>query len=449
MEDFEVIASIIQQERPTTTITTDTTLLHTQAVDGVEPRVIVTPDTSDDMAGIVQVLSNYPLTMLVSGGGTQLNEGGLPEHIDVLLKTTALKQVLEHEAPDLTCQCEAGITLEALQQKLALHGQHLAIDAPYPELSTIGGILAANSSGPKRFRYGIARDLVIGMRVIQANGEIARSGGRVVKNVAGYDLNKLYIGSRGTLGIIIEANFKLHPLPEKEQTLLLTADRLEDLIQTIIELTQSQLTPSAIELLTSDITTATSGRQITNGGNRYTLAVDYEGSTITIVRQIDETRKIANRHHTQIKHDLTGTEQDTFWRTVRNHMHGILTCKVSILVSQLGTYIQDVERICHEHNLSASIVAHAGNGILFIELPVAEALYTHQDVSHVLEIVTLLRQRASEMAGFLIIERCPTQLKPYLDIWGETGGNFYLMQRLKQQFDPQGLFVRGRFLGGL
>lgn len=449
MNDFDAIAKQILPESLRSTTITQIEQLQAQAIDGVEPRLIISPHNCDDMQSLVQLLNKYPLTILVSGGGTQLNAGGLPEHIDVLLKTTALNQVMEHEAPDLTCQCEAGITLQTLQRQLASKGQHLALDAPNPELSTIGGILATNSSGPKRLRYGTARDLVIGMQVLLANGEIARSGGRVVKNVAGYDLNKLYIGSYGTLGILTSVNFKLHPLPEQERTLLLTAKRLEDLIQTTITLNQSSLAPAAIELISNDVAKDIIGQPLSTASHRYTLAVNYEGSTIAITRQIDETRKIANRHDTQIKADLTDPEQGTFWSKIRERMHGTLTCKVSILVSQQSMYIHAVERICHEHDLQASIVAHAGNGILFIGLPVAKAAYTHQDIYIIQDIVTRLRLAASDMAGFLIIERCPTLLKPYLDIWGDVQGNFYLMQRLKQQFDPQGLFVRGRFLGGL
>jgi glycolate oxidase FAD binding subunit len=458
MEDFDTLARIVQQSMPGASVATDKRLLHSLAVDGVDPGLVVTPDTIENMVSIIQQARQYPLTVLPSGGGTQLNAGGLPEKIDILLKTTALNHVLEHEAADLTCFVEAGITLEALQQQLATRGQLLAIDPPNPDCSTIGGILATNSSGPKRFRYGTARDLVIGLQVLLANGEIARSGGRVVKNVAGYDLNKLYIGSYGTLGIIVTANFKLHPIPETERTLLLSYPNIHDLIQTVIALTNSPLTPSAIELLTSEVSTAINQDDAPQQSTHYTLAVDFEGSTIAMTRQIDETLKIANQHHALSKDDITGQEQDNFWQTIRKRMHGNLTCKVGILVSQQAAYIQHIEKICHEQHLDATIIAHAGNGILYITINIARDLdrsdlareqTSDEEVVRILETITALRQRAYEMKGFLIIERCPTMLKRYLSIWGETGAGFYLMQRLKQQFDPQGLFVRGRFVGGL
>src|SRR5207245_1899044 len=175
--------------------------------------------------------------------------GGLSDHIDVLIETNRLTQLLEHEAADLTCHIEAGLTLAELQAQLATKGQQLALDPPDATQATIGGLLASNASGPKRLRYGSARDLVIGLHVVQANGELSRSGGHVVKNVAGYDLNKLYIGSLGTLGIIIDANFKLHPLPLAERTLLLTCTTARDAMHMVIALLGSLLTPSAIELI--------------------------------------------------------------------------------------------------------------------------------------------------------------------------------------------------------
>jgi glycolate oxidase FAD binding subunit len=443
MEDIDTLASIVQQSTPGASVATERELLHSLAVDGVVPGLVVTPDTIEDMASVIQSLSQYPLTVLARGGGTQLNAGGLPEHIDILLKTTALNHILEHEAADLTCYVEAGITLETLQQQLATRGQRLAIDAPNAARSTIGGILATNSSGPKRFRYGTARDLVIGLHVLLASGEIARSGGRVVKNVAGYDLNKLYIGSYGTLGIIVSANFKLHPIPETERTLLLAYHNIDDLVQTVIALTNSPLTPSAIELLNREINTVINQDSRPKQDKGYTLAVDFEGSTIAITRQVDETLKIAKQHLVLSMVEIVDREQDSFWQTVRECMHGILTCKVGILMSQQAAYIQQVERICHEHHLDATIVAHAGNGILYVELAADE------EIERILETITALRQCAYEMKGYLIVERCPTEIKRHVSIWGETGPSFYLMQRLKQQFDPQGLFVRGRFLGAL
>ncbi len=249
MTKIETFAAAISQYTPTVQVMTDPDTLRDYAVDGLLPRIVVIPETGEQVAQIVALTSQHDLTLMARGGGSRTNLGAIPDQIDVLLETSQLTRLLEHEAPDLTCHVEAGITLAALQEQLAAKGQWLALDPPDAQQATLGGILASNASGPKRLRYGSARDLVIGLHVVQANGEIARSGGRVVKNVAGYDLNKLYIGSLGTLGIIVEANFKLQPLPADERTLLLSFPNATDAMQMVIALLGSLLTPSAIELI--------------------------------------------------------------------------------------------------------------------------------------------------------------------------------------------------------
>src|SRR6266852_8165114 len=244
MVEIETFATTIQQYAPTVQVTSEPGELRNYAVDGLLPRLVVIPDSVEQVAQIVALTNQQGLKLLTRGGGSRINLGGIPEQIDILLETTKLTRLLEHEAPDLTCHVEAGITLAELQTKLATKGQRLALDPPNAQQATIGGILASNASGPKRLRYGTARDLVIGLHVVQASGEVARSGGSVIKNVAGYDLNKLYIGSLGTLGIIVEANFKLQPLPINERTLILTFSNAEDAIGTVIALMGSLLTPS-------------------------------------------------------------------------------------------------------------------------------------------------------------------------------------------------------------
>src|SRR5438876_7173269 len=243
MAEIETFATTLQQNSTTIRTISDPDELRNYAVDGVLPRFAVIPETVDQVSQIVALANEQGLTLITRGGGSRLNLGGIPERFDILLETTKLTRLLEHEAPDLTCHVEAGITLAELQAKLATKGQRLALDPPDAQQATIGGILASNASGPKRLRYGTARDMVIGLRVVQARGEVARSGGSVVKNVAGYDLNKLYIGSLGTLGIIVEVNFKLQPLRTNERTLILTFSNVEDAMGTVIALLGSLLTP--------------------------------------------------------------------------------------------------------------------------------------------------------------------------------------------------------------
>jgi glycolate oxidase FAD binding subunit len=444
MGEIEALVSSLQQQVPDAELATDPDTLHRYTVDGILPRLVVTPSTVEDAARIVALTHQHDLKLMARGGGSHMNLGGLPEQIDVLLKTSKLTRLLEHEAPDLTCHVEAGMTLADLQAQLAKQGQRLALDPPDATQTTIGGILATNATGPKRLRYGTARDLVIGLHVIQANGEIAHSGGRVVKNVAGYDLNKLYIGSLGTLGLIAKANFKLHPIPAAERTLLLTYTNAEEAMRTTIAITGSQLSPGAIELIDAGAAndmTDFFGQNLP--GNGYTLAVNFEGSKATINRQIDELHLLARKYNALLANDLEGDDQERFWQAIREHMQGTLTCKVAILVSQVAPYLQHIEQICRKHDLEASIIAHAANGILYIELRPGDA------EQRLVEAIATLRLHAQEARGSLVVERCPVVLKRRINIWGEPGTNFSMMQRLKQQFDPKETFTKGRFLGGL
>ncbi len=444
MTKIETFAADVSQYASTTQVTTDPDALRNYAIDGLLPRIVVIPATVDQVGQIVALASQHGLTLMARGGGSRTNLGAILDQFDTLLETNRLTRVLEHEAPDLTCHVEAGITLAALQEQLATKGQRLALDPPDAQQATLGGILASNASGPKRLRYGSARDLVIGLHVVQANGEVARSGGRVVKNVAGYDLNKLYIGSLGTLGIIVEANFKLQPLPVAERTLLLSFANASDAMQMVIALLGSLLTPSAIELIdpgaASDMNDFFGLKLPVNG---YSLAIDFEGTVTNIDRQVDEARLLARNHGALMGDDLTGNDQDQFWNVVREHTQGSVTCKAAILVSKVASYLQTVEHIGRRHELEAAIVGHAGNGILYIELRPADA------TQRLIEAIAELRLNAQEAHGSMVVERCPIDLKRRISVWGEPGSDFYMMQRLKQQFDPKGTFVKGRFVGGL
>jgi len=444
MAEIKTFAATVQQFASAVQIIDDPDELRNYALYGLLPRLAVIPETVEQVGQVVACANQQGLTLLTRGGGSHINLGGIPEHFDILLETARLTRLLEHEAPDLTCHVEAGITLTTLQAQLATKGQWIALDPPNAQQTTIGGILASNASGPKRLRYGTARDIVIGLHVVQASGEIARSGGRVVKNVAGYDLNKLYIGSLGTLGVIVEANFKLQPFPEKERTLILTFSNAADAMRTVIAILGSLLTPSAIELIdsgaASDMDDFFGLNLPTNG---YTLAVNFEGIPTAIDRQLDEMRMLARKNSALLGDELVGEAQTQFWNVVREHTQGSVTCKAAILVSQMATYLQTIEQVCRRHELEAAVVAHAGNGILYIELRPSDA--THRLV----EAITELRFHAQEARGSMVVERCPIDLKRRISVWGEPGSDFYLMQRLKQQFDLKGTFVRGRFVGGL
>ena len=444
MGESSLLAQHLQAQLPSLTLLQEAKQRHTYAVDNVEPACILIPDTIEEAAQAVALVHRHQGSIQARGNGTFMHLGGIPQPFDATLLTTRLNRLLEHEAADLTCRVEAGMPLATLQTLLASKGQRLPLDPPHAEQVTIGGLLAANASGPKRLLYGTARDLVIGLRVIQANGEIAKSGGRVVKNVAGYDLNKLFIGSLSTLGIIIEANFKLQPLPPAEHTLLLTYTNVDDAMHTVTQLLGSALAPTALELIDSGAASIMCDFHGLNlPVNGYTLAVNFEGNASTIERQINETRLLARKQYALLGEDLTKHAQEHFWQTIRQQTQGTLTCKVSLLPSQIPHYLRILSSTCHQYNLEATNIAHAGNGIVYTELQPVDA------IPRLVASLAALRSAVQALRGSLVIERCPTQLKQHIDVWGEPGAAFKMMQRLKSQFDPQGTFIKGRFLGGL
>src|SRR5271169_406787 len=189
------------------------------AVDGVQPQMVIEPGSPDEIARVLKTASSAGLQVIPRGGATKMGWGNPPRGSDLIISTRRLNRIVEHAWGDMTATVEAGCTLRQLQQTLAEHGQRLALDPLWPEKATMGGILATNDSGPLRIRFGSLRDLIIGITLALPDGTLAKSGGKVVKNVAGYDLPKLATGSLGTLGIITQAIFRLHPVPRETRTL--------------------------------------------------------------------------------------------------------------------------------------------------------------------------------------------------------------------------------------
>lgn len=443
MLDVSLLTNQLHAAAPQAILLTEPDDVKLFALDEVTPRLAALPASIEEAAAIMKYASEQHLTVLPIGGGTDLELGQPPDQYDLALSTTRLNALLEHEAADLTCSVQAGITLADLQQQLKTKGQFLALDPPNPEHATIGGILAANASGPKRLRFGSARDLVIGLRVVLADGTIARSGGKVVKNVAGYDLNKLYTGSLGTLGIIVEANFKLIPCPEQEQTLLVAFESVEKAMQVVIGLLSSVVTPTALELLDPAAQQAIQQQtQQTLPASTALLAISFAGGAKAVARQISDTQALAARGGNPAGL-LEADAHIRFWDATRQQQNGPITCKVSLLMDEVAPFLAGAQNICQEHQLASSAIAHAGSGIIYLQLQPADA------PERLASAISQLRALAQNSKGSLIVTRAPASLKAKISVWGEPRPDLKLMQTLKQKFDPAGTLVKGRFVGGL
>jgi glycolate oxidase FAD binding subunit len=428
--------------------------LSAYAVDGVAPKVALFPGDSAEVARVVHAAAAEGLAVLPRGGGTMLSLGRPPERAGVVIGLRRMNRVLEHEPADLTVTVEAGITLEALNRRLAAHGQTLPVDAPHEERATIGGIISANASGPRRLGYGAVRDRLIGIKLVDAHGRVIKGGGKVVKNVAGYDLCKLFTGALGSLGIVIEATFKLAPLPKSRGTLLGAFVTLEDALACAAVLMHTTLRPIALDLLNGTAYRLAAPRAGLPGISErdYFLALAFDGIAAAVERQHALAHKaIAEGKGKPLLIDESGAH-DAFWREVV--ATGRRTDRPSSMITKAATRLSDLARLIHGHealaestHLEAGIDAHMAGGVI------RTAWWAEGggpgEAKALSETAATLRKATANGGGTFILEGATTAIKRSIDPWGETGSDFPIMRNLKQQFDPARIMNPGRFVGGL
>src|SRR5271154_5763589 len=250
------------------------------AVRGVQPRLVLEPADEQQLAAVLRLANDANLAVIPRGGGTKLSWGNPPTRADVILSTARLDKIIEHAWADLTVSVEAGCTIQKLQTALAQHGQRLALDPLWPERATIGGVLSTNDSGSLRLRFGSLRDLIIGVTIALPDGTLASSGGKVVKNVAGYDLPKLITGALGTLAVITRAVFRLHPLPRNAKTLSISGCNLEEMQRLILAVLDSKLAHTALQARISQ-------------GAEPAVDILFEGTEAGIAAQEAQLRELA------------------------------------------------------------------------------------------------------------------------------------------------------------
>jgi len=410
----------------------------TDVVAGVQPRVVVEPGCEEEVAAVLAFADTEGLRVLVRGGGTQLAMGFPPTGGDFLLSTTRLNHIVEHVPHDLTVTVQSGLPLTALQATLAQAQQWLALDPDLGAQATIGGIIATNATGPRRLRYGGVRDQIIGIRVVLANGTIAKGGGKVVKNVAGYDLPKLFTGALGTLGVIVTATFRLYPLAPASRTVLLTAASLAPLRELALQVIGSTLVPTMMDVLGT-----------TSQANTYTMAVRFEmgqqaaeAQAATLCAMAKDT--IGHVPHTT--HVVEGEAETQFWSqtahlaTTPQSPQSTVMIKTSLLPTEVMHWLTRLEQMCQQKQLWANWRAHAGHGLVFVHLC--------GDDAALVTAIRELRQVAIAARGSLIVVEAPAELMQQLDAWGPSPA-LAVMRRLKTRFDPHSTLNAGRFVGGI
>jgi glycolate oxidase FAD binding subunit len=368
--------------------------------------------------------------------------GNQPRNYDIALDLSALNAVVEHSPQDLVVTVQAGVTIGALNQQLAGHGQFLALDTPLAEPSTVGGALSANLPGPNRLRYGSGRDLVIGMTCVLSGGECVHSGGRVVKNVAGYDLNKLYIGALGTLGVITEVSFKLHPQPAVRRAIAATFRDSYTAHGAAMAIANSSLGVIAIELAGPDPAAQLS--PVAAADADWLLVVSMAGLPDSVERQSADTNRIFAHWHAGAIVTLTDNQRERTEGFLRDFGRGPgsdteLLLRCSVLAGDLSEAIDALRE--HSHLVDAAITASPAFGNLrlaWAHLPIdPEAL------------VRTIRAQVRRSGGTVTIERCPPELKAQLDVWGIDGPDIALMRDMKAAYDPAQILSPGRFVSRL
>ncbi|MET0852298.1 MAG: FAD-binding oxidoreductase [Candidatus Rokuibacteriota bacterium] len=408
-------------------------------LEGRTPEAVVFPGSRDEVSAILALASEVGTPVVPWGGGTRMSVGAPPQRAGIVLGVRRLDRIVEHEPGDLTATAEAGITLATLQSSLGARGQWLSLDPPQADRASLGGILASNASGPRRHLYGTARDLLIGLTLVLADGTVVRGGGKVVKNVAGYDLPKLAVGSFGTLGLIVEATVKLRPKPDVDHLVVLPFAALADAGQIVRAVMASDLIPSAVELVDAEAVRA-AGLPAT--GCAVLLGVD--GLPEQVQWQEKEMERLAGVRATV----LDGAARDEAWTALGDLPRRAFTSPTAamtwaVLPTQVAGVMADGREAAARRKLGAAFASHAGVGL------VSAVLGDAADAGEVASVLVEWRRLVEERGGHAVLEWAPLAIKERVQVWEASGPAHRIMKRLKEELDPRGILNPGRFVGGI
>lgn len=401
-------------------------------------RAVAFPHDIAELSEMMRLASDERWSVTPSGAGTWLEMGARPTRFDLIVSTAKMNHTLEYEPADLTATLEAGVPLAAFNRTAAEDRQFIPLDPFGDERSTIGGVIATASSGPLRCAYGAPRDWLIGVAVVHADGRITRAGGKVVKNVAGYDLCKLYVGSFGTLAVIAEASFKLRALPSSEKTVVFYSRDAETLCSLVARITDSDVQPAAMELISPSDESSTP-----LDAEHSALALRFLNDAETVAWQVGEVARLGSG----IRHTTLGeADAGEFWRGYHESETSPgaeFVLRLSALPADLNTLIADINRALPP----ARLRAHAANGVVRLHGD-AQWLDAH-GAGELLSQLAEMRRRAQARGGQMIILRAPDEIKNQIDVWGDVGTATGLMLALKEKFDPQAMLNPGRFVAGI
>lgn len=395
------------------------------SIDGVVPENIAEPASASELASVLKIARDAGWCVIPRGSGTKLGWGNPPKAAHLILSTRRLNQLIEHAWGDMTAIVEAGCVFADFQNALAEHGQRLVVDPLWPDQATIGGILASNDSGTLRTRFGSLRDLIIGISLALPDGTLAKSGGKVVKNVAGYDIAKLATGSLGTLGVIVQAIFRLHPVPAHTRSLSFSIRDSQAMTPAMLAIMDSQLTPAVVQIRAESASPPT-------------IDVLLEGTAAGCDAQCGQIARLLAPLGSPSETDVSvWNARERLFAKATN----AAVCKVSFLSAEFGIFSDYLTQQSQSLQFSWTLVAQAvGIGLLRLETG---------SIATLREVIVDLRKQLESRAGSLVILECPREIKSGIDVWGSPGDTLPLMKSIKAQFDPAGVLNPGRFVGSI
>ncbi len=413
-------------------VASDLVAREAHAVDGLVPHLVCHPANADQVATVLRICGEVAAAVAPWGGGTAMGLGNLPIAVDVVLVLDRLSTLIEHDASNLTATAQAGMTLAALQDHLRQRRQFLPLDPPRPARATVGGTIAANLNGPRRMVYGGVRDVVIGMKMVLATGEQVKAGGKVVKNVAGYDMCKLVVGALGTLGVITEATFKMSPAPERIATIV-ARGTTEQALHLADLLFASTLQPSAITLLSAGASAAA------GLGRSGALAVGVDGFAEAVERHLRDVTAMAASAGLlfEVLHD---SGHEALWAAVRDFPSpgdGEAVFRLTVPLASIGDAVAEVSQA--GTGAAFPYVVHAGAGTLWVRVDPARAG----------AVFPGLIAAARRVEGHAVMIAAPADIKRGVDVWGPPSGALPIMREIKRQFDPHRVLNPGRFVAFL
>jgi glycolate oxidase FAD binding subunit len=410
-------------------------------VEGRTPDAAVFPGSLEDVRAVVTSCAEAEQPIVPWGGGTAPAIGMPAPRAGLVLGLRRMDRILEHEPGDLTVTVEAGRTIAALQASLRERRQWLSLDPPNADRATIGGVLAANSSGPRRHLYGTMRDHVIGVTVVTADGTVVRGGGKVVKNVAGYDLPKLFVGSCGTLGVVVEINVKLRPVVDDERVVAVPFDGLKDAGAALRVVMSSDLIPNAIELLDVEAL-----RALGLMGATAALVVGFDGVAEQVSWQIHELGRLLRGDGGE-PHPVSS---DVWPRlgvaAAEAFASAAAVMRLCVLPTQVAGVMEQGAAIARARGLVSAWSAHAGVGVVTGAVSSTES---RSEVATIADVLREWRGIARAAAGYGVLDSAPLAVKEAVGAWDDGGAASRIMQRIKRELDPKNLLNPGRFVAGI